>query len=62
MAQGDHVWVANSGFGTVARFTREGELLGSYPVGAAPASLAWDGQALWVSNTSDDTIVRLTLP
>ena len=62
MVQGEDVWVANSGFGTLARFTREGELLGSYPVGAAPAGLAWDGEAVWVSNTSDDTVVRLKLP
>ena len=59
---GQSLWTANSGMGTVSRLTRDGEVIGMYPVGAAPANVLYDGEAIWVSNTSDDTVSKITLP
>jgi DNA-binding beta-propeller fold protein YncE len=59
---GQHIWIANSGFGTLSKMDTDGHILGTYPVGGSPAKLAFDGESIWVTNTSDDTVSKLTLP
>ncbi|MCH7800328.1 MAG: hypothetical protein IIC24_02180, partial [Chloroflexi bacterium] len=59
---GEYIWTANSGHGTVSRKNLDGVTIATYPVGSGPASLVFDGTSLWVTNTGDDTVSKLTLP
>ncbi|MAX19293.1 MAG: hypothetical protein CL709_05470 [Chloroflexi bacterium] len=43
---GEHVWIAKSGHGTVSRKQLDGVTIGTYPVGSGPASVAYDGASL----------------
>ena len=43
---GEHVWIAKSGHGTVSRKQLDGVTIGTYPVGSGPASFAYDGASL----------------
>jgi hypothetical protein len=40
----------------------DGEVVATYPVGAGSGRLEFDGTSIWVTNTSDDTVSKLTLP
>ena len=43
---GEHVWIAKSGHGTVSRKQLDGVTIGTYPVGSGPARVAYDGASL----------------
>lgn len=47
--------------GTVSMLTVEGEIVGEFPVGRWPVALAFDGEALWVANVLDKSVMRLAL-
>ena len=46
--------------GTVTKLSLDGEILATYPVGAAPAKIIPVNGEIWVTLTSDDSIVKLT--
>ena len=70
---GDHLWVANQGDSTLAKLDREGLLIDTHPVFSGPsptfssqgergpASLAFDGNALWVAFPGDSEVVTRLL-
>ena len=45
--------------GTVSKLSLDGEVVATYPVGAAPAKILSVNGEIWVTLTSDDSIVRL---
>ena len=57
---GEYIWTANSMDGTVTKLSTEGAMLATYPVGAAPAKILPVNGEIWVTLTSDDSIVKLT--
>jgi DNA-binding beta-propeller fold protein YncE len=36
----------------------DGSTLGTFPVGAGPVGVAFDGANIWVANSSDNTISK----
>ena len=44
---------------TVSKLSLDGEVVATYPVGAAPAKILSVNGEIWVTLTSDDSIVRL---
>ncbi|MDX6581674.1 MAG: hypothetical protein QOI10_858 [Solirubrobacterales bacterium] len=53
------VWVANFGDGTVSRIDPDGGDVRTIPVGAGPYGIAVDGNAVWVSNREDDSVIQI---
>ena len=57
---GGDVWIAAPGSGRLSRFSRDGEFLGSLPVGNLPTGVAIDHSGkLWVTGSGNDIIVRV---
>jgi hypothetical protein len=53
---GQSIWISNMEDGTVTKLrASDGQTLGTFPAGSAPAVLAFDGQYLWVA--SDNLVV-----
>ncbi len=54
------VWVANSGPGTVVRFSNDGEIKATIPVGTTPTGVSIDNAGkVWVVNNGDEYIKRI---
>ncbi len=47
---GNQLYVANDGGGTVSILDGDGNLTNTIPVGGVPFAMAWDGARLWVSD------------
>ena len=45
--------------GTVTIISTDGEIIATYPAGAAPAKILSVGDEIWVALTSDHSVVRL---
>lgn len=58
--QDNHIWVANSFGNTVTRYTNDGDLVATIPVGAEPTGVAvgHDGM-VWVTDNQDEFIHRI---
>ncbi len=57
LAADGNFWITEAGNGTVARMTPGGTVLGRFPVGAAPTSVAaGPGGRIWVSGTGSDRL------
>ena len=56
---GEHIWAANSMDAMVSKLSLDGEAVATYPVGAAPTKTLSVNGEIWVTLTSDDSIVRL---
>jgi YVTN family beta-propeller protein len=61
MAVGDDgsVWVANFGDATVSRIDPNSGDVESIEVGEGPYGIAVEGNAVWVSNRTDDSVLRI---
>jgi hypothetical protein len=56
----NHVWVANSGVGTVTRLDNDGNILKVIPTGDEPTGVAIDAAGkIWVTNLQSDNTVRI---
>lgn len=54
------IWVANSGPGTVVRFSNDGEIKATIPVGTTPTGVSVDNAGkVWVVNNGDEFIKRI---
>src|ERR1700686_3143235 len=57
---GQNVWSANSGEGTVTKLrASDGTNLGNFPAGNGPIGVAFDGASMWVANYWDGTVSKL---
>jgi DNA-binding beta-propeller fold protein YncE len=57
---GESIWVANSGEGTVTRLRAgDGALQGTYPTGREPQDICFDGANVWVANGGSDNVTKL---
>ena len=54
---GDGVWVSS---GSLNKLTLDGEPIREVPVGENPGGLLFDGGYLWVANTGDGTVMRVS--
>jgi DNA-binding beta-propeller fold protein YncE len=56
----NHVWVANSGVGTVTRLDNDGNILAVIDVGDQPTGVAVDAAGkVWVTNLGSDSAMRI---
>lgn len=55
------MWITNSGSNTVTAMSLDGAILGTYPTGAVPRGLAFDGRSVWVANSGDGTTTKFAL-
>ncbi len=53
------VWVTNSGDATVSKIDPDSGNTRTIPVGAGPYGIAVDGNAIWVSNREDDSVIQI---
>ena len=57
---GAALWVCSFNTGTVVKLDpRNGNVLGTFPVGAQPESLCFDGAHIWVTNQGANSVSRL---
>ena len=54
--------VANSASGTLSHMDTDGRILATYSAGGGPAKITFDGESLWVTNTADNTVSKITHP
>ena len=59
-SDGTHVWVTNSGDGTVSEIdAASGTVVNTIPVGSYPAGVSSDGTHVWVTNYDDGTVSEI---
>lgn len=55
-----YLWIANRGANSVSRLdVATGAIVGTYPVGAGPTALAFDGMNLWIAHMFAGTVGRM---
>lgn len=55
---GTHIWLAAQP-ASLQKLSRNGDLLGTYAVGANPVALAFDGAHIWTANYDDNTVSKV---
>jgi len=57
---GTSLWIADYGNAALLKMrTSDGTILASYPVGANPRGVAFDGANLWIASGGNDTVTKL---
>ena len=55
------MWVTDYGGSAVNRVSaRDGTLERAIHVGVQPAGVMFDGRSIWVANSADDTVTKIT--
>jgi hypothetical protein len=57
---GQEIWATLSDEGTVARISKDGTVLGQFPVGSKPLGIASGAGWVWVANEGDSSLWRLS--
>jgi len=54
------IWVANAGSNKVNKLRpSDGASLGTFPIGASPIAIVFDGTSMWVANLNSNNVSRL---